>query len=63
MSPDTIRAVARIGRLADDEAELRAEGRRLELNPTRSEDARRLFRLASRLRAERVELTERWLTR
>lgn len=63
MSPDTIRAVARIGRLLDDEAELRAEGRRLELNPTRSEDARRLFRLASRLRAERVELTERWLTR
>lgn len=34
--------------------------RRLELNPSRSEDARRLFRLASRLRAERLELLRRW---
>ena len=63
MTTAEIAAVTRIGRLLDDEAELRAEARRLELNPSRSEDARRLFALASQLRAERVELTERWLTR
>ena len=56
-------ALTRIGRLLDDEAELREEARRVELNPSRSEDARRLFALASRVRAERVELLNRWLTR
>jgi hypothetical protein len=55
--------LTRVGRLLDDEAELRAEARRLELNPSRSEDARRLFALASRVRTERVELLDRWLTR
>ena len=55
--------LTRIGRLLDDEDELRAEARRLELNPSRSEDARRLFALASRVRAERTELLDRWLTR
>ena len=63
MTTAEIATVTRIGRLLDDEAELRAQARRLELNPSRSEDARRLFALASQLRAERVELTERWLTR
>ncbi len=63
MSPDVLASLRRVGRLLDDEAELRAEARRLELNPSRSEDARRLFRLASRLRAERLELLDRWLTR
>lgn len=63
MSPATARAVDRIGRLLDDEAELRDEARRLELNPARSEDARRLFRLASRLRAERLAILDQWLTR
>ena len=52
-----------IGRLLDDEAELREEARRLELNPNRSEDARDLFRLASRLRAERLAVLDQWLTR
>lgn len=63
MSPDTVRAVRRIGRLADDEAEVRAEARRLELNPGRVDEARRLFGLASRLRAERLELLNKagWL--
>jgi hypothetical protein len=63
MSPDVIRDVARVGRLLDDEAELREEGRRVELDPARSEDARRLFRLASEVRAERLGLLDRWLTR
>ena len=56
-------ALRRIGRLLDDEAELRVEGRRLELDPGRVGEARRLFTLASRLRAQRLELLDRWLTR
>jgi hypothetical protein len=58
-----IDAVRRIGRLADDEAELRVEARRVELDPARRDEAHHLFRLASELRAERLEVTERWLTR
>ena len=63
MTTAEVTALRRVGRLLDDEAELRAEARRLELNPSRSEDARRLFALASRVRAERVEVLDRWLTR
>lgn len=58
MSPDTIHAVRRIGRLIDDEAELRVEARRIELNPFRSEEARRLFALASQVRRERLGLLD-----
>jgi hypothetical protein len=63
MSPATIDAVRRVGRLLDDEAELRVEARRLELDPARTAKAARLFRLASELRAERLGLLDRWLTR
>ena len=63
MAATELAALRRIGRLLDDEAELRAEGRRLELDPGRADDARRLFDLASALRAERLRLLDRWLTR
>lgn len=53
----------RVGRLLDDEAELRGEARRLELDPSRWTEAAALFRLASDLRAERTALLDRWLTR
>lgn len=63
MTADETAALRRIGRLLDDEAELRGEARRLELDPSRSEDAHRLFALAGQVRAERLGLVERWLTR
>lgn len=63
MSPALRDALARIGRLADDEAEVRSEARRLELDPARGAEARALFGLASELRAQRTALIERWLSR
>lgn len=63
MSPAVAATVERIGRLADDEAELRAEARRVELDPARWAEARRLFAAAGRLRAQRTALLDRWLTR
>lgn len=49
--------------LRAEEETLRVSARRLELDPACRDDANRLFREADRIRAQRVELIERWLTR
>lgn len=59
MSPAMTHAIERVGRLLDDEAELRVEARRLELDPARGREARHLFHHASALRRERLEIVDR----
>lgn len=53
-------AVDRIAALYEREVALREQARRLELDPSRREEARETFRRASGLRRARHALLNRW---
>lgn len=59
MSPAIAAAVDRIAALYDREVALRTQARDLELDPSRTEEARRAFRRASAARRMRLTLLRR----
>ena len=52
--------VAAMLQLQAAEVRVREEARGIELDPARQDEARALFRLADRIRAERLALRGRW---
>lgn len=56
---ELVHDVAAALQLRESEERLRTAGRSLELVPSRRDEANRLFDLASRVRAERLEILER----
>lgn len=60
MTPALYDVVDRVAALYRLECELRTDGRLIELNPNRTEEARRRFRRASAARRLRLALLRRW---